>query len=271
MARVNVEEVAFGDSRLARFERLMGWDRRQALGCLVLLWHDSQELLRVAGTADEIAAWTWAKDKQEAKLILDSLIKIGYISHNSGLKDLFLIHGNEIQIEHRIIAQEKSKKGGEMNRLRWDKLKASSYPQASQQDISKIAQYNTRQDNAEQDSTNISPTERGDTARPRAPYSDLISLWNENKGTLAGIERLTESRKVKIRARWAEHPHLTYWSLCVQKMAASKFCCESGWATFDWLMKNDTNHTKVTAGNYGNREASKLNWEEMFEKKEEAK
>ncbi len=89
----------------------------------------------------------------------------------------------------------------------------------------------------------------------RAPYSDFLKIWNEKRGALSGVTVLNEARRAKIRARWVERPDLAYWAELVCRMAASTFCCSGGWASFDWLMKNATNHVKVAEGNYDDRAA----------------
>lgn len=117
----------------------------------------------------------------------------------------------------------------------------------------------------------ISPN--GDRERPGrslTPHQGLVDIWNSNRGSLALVEKLTKSRMDKIRSRWAEKPDLEYWGAVTKRMAASRFCREGGWATFDWLIKNDTNHIKVSEGKYDNRDPSDsdasadFDWEKVF-------
>jgi len=268
MARVNVEEAAFGDSRLARFERLMAWDRRTAIGCLVMLWHDSQGLLRIDGSEKDIAEWCWALNADEGKRLVAALETVGYLTLLDNGK--YLIHGNETQIENLVTNTTRAKKGGEATRAKWAAVKAAreglkpapSLLQAGPEPTPSVpragsgqapARPNAMQGNAEQ--KNSPNGECGQLRRPRAPYSDFLSLWNQNRGTLAGVEDLTDSRKAKIRARWAEKPDLAYWEGAVKRLASSTFASGGKWATFDWLMKNDTNHTKAAAGNYDNADS----------------
>lgn len=93
------------------------------------------------------------------------------------------------------------------------------------------------------------------TVLARVPFQDFAKAWTDNCGVLSPKKnlKLTDERRRKIRARWAEHPDLAYWADCARRMAASSFCCEGPWATFDWLIKNDTNHVKVAEGKYDNR------------------
>ncbi len=85
----------------------------------------------------------------------------------------------------------------------------------------------------------------------------LVEKWNENCGTLRKVSALNSTRRAKIKARIAEKPDEGYWVTAIKKMAASEFCCAGSWATFDWLIKNDANHAKVTEGNYDRSSAIK--------------
>lgn len=89
---------------------------------------------------------------------------------------------------------------------------------------------------------------------PVCPSRTLFDLWNAHCGNLAKVTKLTESRKRKIRARLTEEPDPAYWERAIVALSASSFVNEGGWCTFDWLVKNDTNHTK--SGNYPNRDGS---------------
>lgn len=99
------------------------------------------------------------------------------------------------------------------------------------------------------------------------PHLEVFKIWNANRGALPECRKLTDTLKRKLKARWLEEPDPGYWLSCVQKMATSKFCLEGGWASFQWLVKNDDNHAKVKAGNYDNREAgdnaSESYWDEV--------
>lgn len=83
---------------------------------------------------------------------------------------------------------------------------------------------------------------------------NLFDLWNAHRGSLPGCVVLNETRRRKATARVTEKPDPAYWTTCVQKMAASSFCLEGKWATFDWLIANDNNHVKVSEGKYDNRD-----------------
>jgi hypothetical protein len=121
MARVNLEENFFGERRLYRFQEIMGWSRPKAIGTLTLLWHDSQELLRIEGSTEEISEWCWATTHEEGLKIVSALTACGFISMLANGN--FLIHGNEKQIEARVQKVDASKKGGAATQKKWAKNK----------------------------------------------------------------------------------------------------------------------------------------------------
>lgn len=91
-----------------------------------------------------------------------------------------------------------------------------------------------------------------------------MNLWNENRGPLPSVTKLTDDLTRKIRARQAEEPSLDYWVNCFRKVAASEFCRSKRWASFHWLMKNSENHAKATAGNYDNAGANGMTDDERW-------
>jgi len=99
---------------------------------------------------------------------------------------------------------------------------------------------------------------------PPVPYQKFLDAWNDCSGTLAKAQRLTESRKTKIKLRWKENPDFDYWRKTIERMASSDFCCQGKWANLDWLIANDTNHIKVSEGKYDNQKSSMEAWAEKF-------
>lgn len=119
------------------------------------------------------------------------------------------------------------------------------------------------------ESTSSKPADAG---APNFLVTFLFDTWNANHGPLSRCTVLNDSRRRKSKARWTEKPDPAYWAMCVQKMAASSFCASGTWATFDWLIANDTNHVKVAEGKYDNRGSgdttgmSEADWAKVFEK-----
>lgn len=94
---------------------------------------------------------------------------------------------------------------------------------------------------------------------PSPPYDEIVALWNaavENT-SIPQIKKLTNSRRAKIKARMKEFPATEDWAALFRPIIASDFCCGDnprGWiASFDWLVANEDNPTKVLEGKYTNR------------------
>ena len=159
MARVNVEDRFFGEERLNKFSKFMGWTRREAIGCLVLLWHESQGQKTGLASFDDIVDWC-CEDESEGQKLISQLVRWKYISAKKGGK-LFEIDGNKKQIKNLISYKKRGEKGGKATKEKWKRAqtvgpqevvgkgtspsnspsKRGHQPQPSQ------AHYNTIQDN----------------------------------------------------------------------------------------------------------------------------
>lgn len=88
-------------------------------------------------------------------------------------------------------------------------------------------------------------------------YDLIVSKFNSICVSLPKVQKLTQGRKNKVKARLKEMKNdMQQLELVFQKMEASDFCKginSNGWkATFDWVFDNDKNWVKVTEGNYDN-------------------
>lgn len=95
---------------------------------------------------------------------------------------------------------------------------------------------------------------------PSFTPSDLMALWNIHKAKeMNNASTMTEPRRVSCKARIAENCDPDYWTLVIKAIASNDFCRGIGqnpserrkdpWvASFDWLIKNSTNHVKVSEG-----------------------
>jgi biotin operon repressor len=114
----------------------------------------------------------------------------------------------------------------------------------------------TEQPTSNQPPTNRQPYKKKDRrieGKNTSPCGDVLSaLWGEHRGRLPAIQRMTRERILKVEARWKESPDAGYWEAAIKRLAASDFAASGSWATFDWLVKNDTNHVKAAEGNYDN-------------------
>lgn len=108
MARVNVETRAFGEIRLRKFSKAMGWHRTTSLGVLVILWHESQEALAVDATRDQIIEWI--DSDEDAYKIFDALVAAKYLTENED--GSFEIRGNAKHVEAMQKMQDGAKSGG---------------------------------------------------------------------------------------------------------------------------------------------------------------
>lgn len=269
MARVNVEEGAFGDARLTRLERLMGWDHRTALGCLVLLWHESQEGLRDHGTAAEIASWCWALPN-ETDALVRALAAVGYIVER---KDgTFTIQGNSKQIEWRVAQIEKSRKGAEATRARWERLKAQGQAPGHAPGLAPARpqadpmQGNAGQGNADKKES-AAPPPPADAGPPalklvevsaKLTPQQLAEIWNSHCGDLPRCKGIGVKRRAAMMRRIKEHPDPLVWLDAIKRIAASDFCRgdnNRGWrANIDFLLQPDT-LLKVQEGSYQSNKA----------------
>lgn len=161
--RVTVEDRLFGERRLHRLAQIMGWPVRSALGALVYLWHESQALGISHATADEIEDWCWYNnDCDEPGILLDALIKTGFVSCLAEKPDLYYIHGNMEVIqridEFKHSQADKAKKGGEATKEKWHQLalvKARTRPAGLPGQGPRLGC--SGQDSTEQNSTYTSP------------------------------------------------------------------------------------------------------------------
>jgi hypothetical protein len=96
--------------------------------------------------------------------------------------------------------------------------------------------------------------EEGENKKPL--LKDFSELWNQRRGSLPKVMRLTDSRKDKIKSRMAEGITLDMLTQAIDLCLKSPFLRgdnDRGWtATFDWLIENDKNMTKVLEGQYSN-------------------
>ena len=85
-------------------------------------------------------------------------------------------------------------------------------------------------------------------------YTEIKDYWN-SKGNLPAIRSLTKSRCLQLAVRLKESGFESQWRKIIDIVSSTPFCCgknDRGWtANFDWLIKNDSNYTKVLEGAYG--------------------
>src|SRR5580698_11132506 len=80
MARVNVEETTY-EAALFLAE-VLSIPYPQAIGHLVLLWHKSQDKLRIAATGEEICRWARVRDQKEQ--FIEALLQEEFLKMDDG-------------------------------------------------------------------------------------------------------------------------------------------------------------------------------------------
>jgi hypothetical protein len=88
------------------------------------------------------------------------------------------------------------------------------------------------------------------------PYQAVLDSYHERLPMLPRVNKLTDARKKKIKARWAEATKagndVTYFDRFFDHVAgANDFTLTSSWCNLEWLMK-EANFVKMTEGNYHN-------------------
>jgi uncharacterized protein YdaU (DUF1376 family) len=109
-----------------------------------------------------------------------------------------------------------------------------------------------------QSQSQLEPTpqpENTNTSPSASVCHELAAFWNDNRGPLPQMMKLSRSRLSKLTARInADASFPDNFRRAVIKARTTPFCCgagERGWkANFDWLIANDTNCLAVLEGKY---------------------
>lgn len=80
----------------------------------------------------------------------------------------------------------------------------------------------------------------------------LMNEWNSMANGLPKARELTKKRRWLAEERLSERPDRNFWIQAIKKMNSSDYCTASKWASFDWLIKEETNAVKAFEGNYDN-------------------
>ncbi len=261
MARINVEDDFWTHPRYRALTRLVG-DEDKAAGMCIRAWRIAQ---RFWGEGKVIPDDVWKLEN------LDALLDVGLAEKRDGG---VYCRGSEKHFEWYCQAVDSGRRGGLKSAIvRAEKYgtalppNARNLPKDSRSNPSKATEGSPKglpnpltltlaltPSLTHKDSPN---GESQDSVSARVPFQEFSKAWTDHCGVLSPRTlKLTDERRRKIKARWAEVPDLAYWADCARRMAASSFCCEGAWASFDWLVKNDTNHVKVAEGKYDNRDSA---------------
>lgn len=105
--------------------------------------------------------------------------------------------------------------------------------------------------------------EKKSREKKKYPYEDIIRLWNETCISLPRVQKLSDSRRNKIKMRLDEfgkdaETWLATATALFTAVEASDFLTgrKGSWqASFDWIFENPNNWVKVMEGNYANKGA----------------
>lgn len=85
--------------------------------------------------------------------------------------------------------------------------------------------------------------------------SEVVNFWNSlaEKYGFAKVEKITAKRKTKISARLKDGIVNDFER--IEKAVADSWLIngDAGWFTFDWIIANDNNFTKLIEGNYSDK------------------
>lgn len=114
MARVCVEARALAEKRLEILMKAMRWRKSQAIGTLVLLWHDSQEMRIAHASERQLMDWLDARNDAEARRIIDALVRAYYVEKVEAIGGaLYHIRGNKKHVQALDAMDDGRRKGGE--------------------------------------------------------------------------------------------------------------------------------------------------------------
>jgi hypothetical protein len=209
--RVNVETRALAERRLEILMKKMRWRKREALGLLVLLWHDSQEQKQSEAGKIQILDWLDSRNGSEAEKIFSALVESKYLVHDP-VTDFYEIRGNKRHVEAYKAMEEGRKKAAEVtNDLKKNKKLLSLVPaksdapsevEAAVGPSSNAMQSNAYQSNAEQSVSKQCVTEQSKIdLSPQEPellvLPELLNCSERSNRFFAAITK--DTQKVWLR------------------------------------------------------------------------
>lgn len=222
----------------------------ECLGRIIFLWHKSQKArIRKSDTTTISSLLLFCPQDKKRGVFLDAMISTG----------LLIADGNELEIagnSKRIELLDRRRETGSMGG------KAAAL--VKQCRSSSIASATASADVLLQGGCTPTPTptpeEKNITKKAGDAFSaendlpaasQIHELWNSIAGSDKQISRITAKRREHLRARLKEQPEIEYWRGVFETFFDDmSWSAGKSWATFDWLIKNDTNHVKVSEGAY---------------------
>lgn len=104
------------------------------------------------------------------------------------------------------------------------------------------------------DSDNDSDSESIKSATHSYDYQRIVDAYNDTCQSLPQVQKLTDERKRKIKARLAKYSEADLQT-AFDKINKSDFARSANWCSFDWIVKSDGNLAKILEGNYDNKDS----------------
>ena len=231
MARITVEEKVLAEGRLHTLADYLGVSSHTAIGLLVYLWHDSQELRCAVATSSELESWCrW----REFKLCYQDIMQVpdlraglelaGYISKISENK--YKIHGNEKHIDSleryydgvvnggkiRASKAKRGKDGRYKTKPASRPARAGKHPPAQAGPASSAIQYNSIQNNTEK---NIYSS--------KFNFDLIYDLYPKKVGKKKGLEKCRSQIKTQEQYDNLHKSVERYKKHCIDEKTESQF------------------------------------------------
>jgi len=207
----------------------------------------------------EIAAGDFDLSTESLIEIVNYLVLLELVQ----IKDGFIFSGKQIERFSGLLAKRtrdsrryEAQKGAEtdIKSISASENGQQNHVSASENPQSKVkeSKYNSPE------SSDPEPGENGQTQN-HIPYQGIIETWNNTLcPPLSKVTKITDSRKKKIKVRFAEmggsEKVLETLNQLFGKIKTSSFLLGDGprgWKVdFDWVFENDSNWVKIMEGNY---------------------
>lgn len=257
MAWVAVYQQVRDHPKLRDLCRKLNISRQEALGLLVFIWlwglnNTDRSGKILSATVDDIAeAAYWRKDP---KVLYAALIECRWIDEKDGA--VYIHDWDEFNKPYfdYIDRKEKDKL---RKRTRNSDGNSVEIPPETPQEFH-VLQYQTIPNQTIPIKDKSSKDDSLPEGNGQCPYQEVINLFNQICKSLPTVQKLTESRKKKLLARWKEMPYIEQWKQLFKEIGRSPFLNGDNareWkASFDWLIENDRNYQKVLEGQYNGKQ-----------------
>lgn len=232
-----------------RLAKLLNVPQYAACGLLECLWHFSARYA-IAGdigqwSDEEIAGGVyWQGDPAQ---LIDALVTSGWMDRDSACR--LLVHDWH---DH---ADESVRKTLRNRGLSFATLREKA-PTVPTKPVTEESPLPTAAEEAPPEA----PAAEDAAPKVHVPYEHILVTYRRFcvGAGLPDVKIITEARKKKLRVRWSEQAFRENVERIFAKAAGSRFLCgqnDRSWrASFDWIIENEKNYTKILEGNYDNRE-----------------